>query len=117
MKHFNKFKSPPVILHIQLGTAGKSIRTETSWMSPVEFVKAASCQTDGSWKKDIKYDGKPLGDLTEVTTVTVVSQLYALSSQTSDWSQFELLTVLLIFMLLRVKSWCSRLMLLLPVLF
>ncbi|XP_072224491.1 uncharacterized protein [Leuresthes tenuis] len=57
------------------GTAGKSIRTETSWMSPVEFVKAASCQTDGSWKKDIKYDGKPLGDLTEAKILVIHSLL------------------------------------------
>ncbi|KAM4530536.1 uncharacterized protein PAE49_022997 isoform 2-T2 [Odontesthes bonariensis] len=57
------------------GTAGKSIRTDTSWMSPVEFVKAASCQADGCWKKDITYDGKPLGDLTEAKILRIHSLL------------------------------------------
>ncbi|XP_071330318.1 nuclear body protein SP140-like protein isoform X2 [Trachinotus anak] len=47
------------------GTCGKSIRTETSWMTPVDFVKEASCQTDATWKKDIKVEGKPLGVLIE----------------------------------------------------
>ncbi|KAJ0058178.1 hypothetical protein NL108_009058, partial [Boleophthalmus pectinirostris] len=45
------------------GTCGKSIRTESSWMTPVDFVKEASCQTDISWQKDIKCEGKPLGEL------------------------------------------------------
>ncbi|XP_074513308.1 uncharacterized protein LOC141781438 [Sebastes fasciatus] len=47
------------------GTRGKSIRTETSWMSPVEFMKEASCPTDASWRKDIKYEGEPLSVLLE----------------------------------------------------
>ncbi|XP_026212392.1 nuclear body protein SP140-like [Anabas testudineus] len=45
------------------GTCGKSIRTETSWMTPVEFVKEASCQTDALWRRDIKWEGKPLSVL------------------------------------------------------
>ncbi|XP_055007656.1 nuclear body protein SP140-like protein isoform X3 [Boleophthalmus pectinirostris] len=45
------------------GTCGKSIRTESSWMTPVDFVKEASCQTDISWQKHIKCEGKPLGEL------------------------------------------------------
>lgn len=43
------------------GTCGRSIRTESSWMTPVDFVKEASCQTDISWKKHIKCEGRPLG--------------------------------------------------------
>ncbi|XP_027141747.1 nuclear body protein SP140-like protein isoform X2 [Larimichthys crocea] len=46
------------------GSCGKSIRTEASWLTPMEFLKEASCQT-GSWRKDIKCEGKPLGVLTE----------------------------------------------------
>lgn len=55
------------------GTCGKSIRTETSWMTPVEFTKEASCQADASWKKHIKWEEKPLSVLIEVTVVGVVS--------------------------------------------
>uniref|UniRef100_A0A3Q3VKM5 SP110 nuclear body protein, tandem duplicate 1 n=1 Tax=Mola mola TaxID=94237 RepID=A0A3Q3VKM5_MOLML len=44
-------------------TCAKSIRTETSWMTPVDFVKEALCQTDASWRKDIKWEGKPLSHL------------------------------------------------------
>ncbi|XP_039681154.1 nuclear body protein SP140-like protein isoform X4 [Perca fluviatilis] len=47
------------------GTCGKSIRTETSWMTPVEFVNKASCQTSGCWRKDIKWEGEPIGVLLE----------------------------------------------------
>ncbi|XP_059204937.1 nuclear body protein SP140-like protein isoform X2 [Centropristis striata] len=47
------------------GTKGKSIRTETSWMSPVEFVKEASLSTDASWRKDIQCEGEPLSVLIE----------------------------------------------------
>uniref|UniRef100_A0A3Q0SE12 SP110 nuclear body protein, tandem duplicate 1 n=1 Tax=Amphilophus citrinellus TaxID=61819 RepID=A0A3Q0SE12_AMPCI len=49
-------------------TAGKSIRTETSWMTPIEFCKA-SCLTNVSWKKDIVWDGKPLTVLIEVVVL------------------------------------------------
>ena len=53
------FPSPP-------GYRGKSIRTETSWMTPVEFAKLASGQAESCWRKDIQWEGKPLGVLTEV---------------------------------------------------
>ncbi|XP_073351380.1 uncharacterized protein [Pagrus major] len=53
------------------GTCGKSIRTEKSWMTPVEFVKVALGQTDHSWRKDIKWEGKPLGVLTGAGTLTI----------------------------------------------
>lgn len=59
------FLSPP-------GTCGKSIRTEKSWMTPVEFVEGASGQTYASWRRDIMWEGKPLSVLTEVTMVRVV---------------------------------------------
>ncbi|KAG7239463.1 hypothetical protein INR49_028934, partial [Caranx melampygus] len=47
------------------GTCGKSIRTETKWLSPVEFVKAALDQPDATWKKDIMVEGRPLNALIE----------------------------------------------------
>uniref|UniRef100_A0AAX7VB15 SAND domain-containing protein n=1 Tax=Astatotilapia calliptera TaxID=8154 RepID=A0AAX7VB15_ASTCA len=49
----------------QEGTLGKSIRTETSWMTPVDFCKESG-PTNVSWKKDIRWDGKPLSALMEV---------------------------------------------------
>ncbi|XP_074511430.1 uncharacterized protein LOC141780196 isoform X2 [Sebastes fasciatus] len=55
------------------GTRGKSIRTETSWMSPVEFMKEASCPTDASWRKDIKYEGEPLSVLLEANILSTDS--------------------------------------------
>uniref|UniRef100_A0A3Q1HLD9 SP110 nuclear body protein, tandem duplicate 1 n=1 Tax=Anabas testudineus TaxID=64144 RepID=A0A3Q1HLD9_ANATE len=57
------------------GVYGKSIRTETSWMSPVEFVKEALGQTDASWKKDIKWEGKPLSVLIEKNILRIHSVL------------------------------------------
>ncbi|CAL9693730.1 unnamed protein product [Knipowitschia caucasica] len=45
------------------GTCGRSIRTSSSWKTPVDFVKEASSQTDISWKKQIMCEGKPLGEL------------------------------------------------------
>ncbi|KAK7939834.1 hypothetical protein WMY93_003160 [Mugilogobius chulae] len=51
------------------GKCGRSIRTDTSWLTPVEFVKEVSCQTDYSWRKDIKCEGKPLGELIEAMCV------------------------------------------------
>nr|XP_020482352.1 nuclear body protein SP140-like protein isoform X2 [Labrus bergylta] len=47
------------------GDCGKSIRTETSWMTPLEFVTWASHQTDPSWRRDIMWEGNPLCVLTE----------------------------------------------------
>ncbi|XP_033998431.1 nuclear body protein SP140-like protein [Trematomus bernacchii] len=40
---------------------GKSIRTETKWMTPMQFMQEA-CPTYLSWKKDIECEGKALGD-------------------------------------------------------
>ncbi|XP_018523280.1 nuclear body protein SP140-like protein isoform X2 [Lates calcarifer] len=57
------------------GTCGKSIRTETSWLSPVEFVMEASCPPDATWKKDIICDGKPLSVLIEEKTLMIHSLL------------------------------------------
>ncbi|XP_032392994.1 nuclear body protein SP140-like protein isoform X5 [Etheostoma spectabile] len=67
-------------LHIKRfasGTCGKSIRTETSWMTPVEFWKKASssCQLNGSWRKDIKWEGKPINALLEAKILTLHSLL------------------------------------------
>ncbi|XP_074511424.1 uncharacterized protein LOC141780193 isoform X1 [Sebastes fasciatus] len=55
------------------GTRGKSIRTETSWMSPEEFIKEASCPTDATWTKDIKYEGEPLSVLLEAKILIIDS--------------------------------------------
>ncbi|XP_055079710.1 uncharacterized protein LOC117374944 isoform X2 [Periophthalmus magnuspinnatus] len=57
------------------GTCGRSIRTETRWMTPVNFVKEASCQTDVSWKLQIKCEGKALGELVKDRVVDVHSLL------------------------------------------
>ncbi|XP_035510583.1 nuclear body protein SP140-like protein [Morone saxatilis] len=54
------------------GTCGKSIRTETNWLTPVEFMKEASCPTDASWRKDIQWEGKPLSILTGVTMAKIL---------------------------------------------
>lgn len=54
--HVNRFAS---------GTCGKSIRTETSWLTPMEFLEEATGQTDASWKKDIEWNGSPLSVLIE----------------------------------------------------
>ncbi|KAK7939835.1 hypothetical protein WMY93_003161 [Mugilogobius chulae] len=53
----------------------RSIRTDTSWLTPVEFVKEVSCQTDYTWKKDIKCEGKPLGELIEAKVLRIHSLL------------------------------------------
>ncbi|XP_068575028.1 nuclear body protein SP140-like protein isoform X1 [Cebidichthys violaceus] len=57
------------------GTCGKSIRTETSWMTPVEFLKVAPLQTNASWRKDIKCQGKPLSVLIEENILVIHSLL------------------------------------------
>uniref|UniRef100_A0A3B4T9D1 SP110 nuclear antigen, tandem duplicate 1 n=1 Tax=Seriola dumerili TaxID=41447 RepID=A0A3B4T9D1_SERDU len=57
------------------GTCGKSIRTETRWLSPVEFVKEASSLPDASWKKDIEVDGRPLSVLIEAKILRIHSLL------------------------------------------
>ncbi|KAK2833722.1 hypothetical protein Q5P01_017611 [Channa striata] len=55
------------------GTCGKSIRTERSWMSPVDFAKEALSQTDVYWRKDIEWEGKPLSVLIEKKTLKIHS--------------------------------------------
>eukprot|EP00066_Takifugu_rubripes_P012746 XP_011602012.1 PREDICTED: nuclear body protein SP140-like protein isoform X1 [Takifugu rubripes] len=45
------------------GTCGKCIRTATSWMTPIEFVEASLGQTNTSWRRDIRWEGKPLAYL------------------------------------------------------
>ncbi|XP_034395971.1 nuclear body protein SP140-like protein [Cyclopterus lumpus] len=57
------------------GTCGKSIRTETNWMTPVEFLKVASCPTDASWKKEIQCEGGPLSVLIEANILRIHSLL------------------------------------------
>ncbi|XP_056256949.1 nuclear body protein SP140-like protein isoform X2 [Seriola aureovittata] len=53
------------------GTCGKSIRTETRWLSPEEFVKEASSLPDANWKKDIEVDGRPLSVLIEAKILKI----------------------------------------------
>ncbi|XP_072298751.1 uncharacterized protein [Eucyclogobius newberryi] len=57
------------------GTRGRSIRTETRWMTPVDFVREVSYQTDSSWKKDIRCEGKPLGELLQEKVLEIHSLL------------------------------------------
>ncbi|KAM3599074.1 uncharacterized protein V6R79_026387 [Siganus canaliculatus] len=47
------------------GSQGKSIRTETCWMTPLEFAMEALGQRDVSWRKDIECEGQPLHVLIE----------------------------------------------------
>ncbi|XP_075879870.1 autoimmune regulator-like [Nelusetta ayraudi] len=54
--HMNRFAS---------GTRGKSIRTEESWLTPMEFLKEALGDTDAFWRKDIEWGGEPLNVLIE----------------------------------------------------
>uniref|UniRef100_A0A3Q3MXP8 SP110 nuclear body protein, tandem duplicate 1 n=1 Tax=Labrus bergylta TaxID=56723 RepID=A0A3Q3MXP8_9LABR len=67
MKMRRKMRRKSRVLQTQLlnmfsppGDCGKSIRTETSWMTPLEFVTWASHQTDPSWRRDIMWEGNPL---------------------------------------------------------
>ncbi|KAM8844904.1 uncharacterized protein AB9W97_000294 isoform 2-T2 [Spinachia spinachia] len=55
------------------GTCGKSIRTQTSWMTPVEFLKSALDREDASWKRDINFEGKPLWFLMKADTLRIHS--------------------------------------------
>lgn len=57
------------------GTRGKSIRTEISWMTPVEFMTAASCHTNASWRKNIMCEGEPLSVLIEGEDLRIHSLL------------------------------------------
>uniref|UniRef100_A0A8C6M127 SAND domain-containing protein n=1 Tax=Nothobranchius furzeri TaxID=105023 RepID=A0A8C6M127_NOTFU len=54
---------------------GKSIRTETRWLTPLEFVYEALGQRDGSWMKDIEYDRKPIGHLIKNKMLYIHSDL------------------------------------------
>ncbi|XP_035037676.1 nuclear body protein SP140-like protein [Hippoglossus stenolepis] len=56
------------------GTRGKCIRTEKSWLTPMEFLKEASSQT-GLWKKNIVCEGKPLCALIEANVLKIHSLL------------------------------------------
>ncbi|XP_053300357.1 nuclear body protein SP140-like protein [Pleuronectes platessa] len=52
------------------GTRGKCIRTERSWLTPIEFLIEASSQQSG-WKRDILCDGKPLCALIEAKVLRI----------------------------------------------
>ncbi|XP_056262994.1 nuclear body protein SP140-like [Pseudoliparis swirei] len=71
------------------GTCGKSIRTETSWMTPVEFLKVASCPADASWKKEIRCEEEPLSVLIEANDLTIHSVLCNCSWCTPDATELE----------------------------
>ncbi|XP_068613628.1 nuclear body protein SP140-like [Brachionichthys hirsutus] len=71
------------------GTCGKSIRTEMSWMTPVEFMEAASCESDASWRKDITCEGKPLSDLTASNVLGIHSLLCTCPKCTPDPQDLE----------------------------
>ncbi|KAJ7992101.1 hypothetical protein DPEC_G00275060 [Dallia pectoralis] len=57
------------------GTCGKSIRTEQSWMTPMEFVKKGLGLADASWQKSIVWCGKPLRVLIENESLHIHSLL------------------------------------------
>ncbi|XP_062340865.1 autoimmune regulator-like isoform X1 [Osmerus eperlanus] len=52
------------------GTCGRSIRTEHSWMTPVEFLRVGSSSSD-DWRRDIQCDGRPLCSLIEEGSLTI----------------------------------------------
>ncbi|XP_053300332.1 nuclear body protein SP140-like protein [Pleuronectes platessa] len=56
------------------GTRGKCIRTERSWLTPIEFLNEASSQ-QSCWKKDIVCEGKPLCALIEAEVLKIHSLL------------------------------------------
>uniref|UniRef100_A0A3Q2YRC0 SP110 nuclear antigen, tandem duplicate 1 n=1 Tax=Hippocampus comes TaxID=109280 RepID=A0A3Q2YRC0_HIPCM len=47
------------------GTCGLSIRTDTCWRTPADFAKEALGSQNASWKKDILWEGKSLGVVTQ----------------------------------------------------
>ncbi|XP_056300113.1 nuclear body protein SP140-like protein isoform X2 [Pseudoliparis swirei] len=71
------------------GTCGKSIRTETSWMTPVEFLKVASCPADASWKKEIRCEEEPLSVLIEANDLRIHSLLCNCSRCKPDGTELE----------------------------
>ncbi|KAM8824471.1 uncharacterized protein ACB058_020715 [Synchiropus picturatus] len=48
------------------GSCGMSVRTETRWVTPEEFVKAAPHVANPAWSRDILWEGRPLSLLVEV---------------------------------------------------
>ncbi|XP_053300356.1 nuclear body protein SP140-like protein [Pleuronectes platessa] len=56
------------------GKRGKCIRTERSWLTPIEFLNEASSQR-GFWKKMILCEGKPLCALIEAKVLKIHSLL------------------------------------------
>ncbi|XP_053708153.1 uncharacterized protein LOC128751270 isoform X3 [Synchiropus splendidus] len=42
------------------GSCGMSVRTETRWVTPEEFVKAAPHVANPAWSRDIQCEGRPL---------------------------------------------------------
>ncbi|XP_029014424.1 nuclear body protein SP140-like protein isoform X2 [Betta splendens] len=71
------------------GTCGKSIRTEMSWMSPVEFVEEASNQTKPDWERDIECEGRPLCALIDENTLEVHPLLCGCRLCQADESELE----------------------------
>ncbi|XP_074552596.1 nuclear body protein SP140-like protein isoform X2 [Halichoeres trimaculatus] len=66
------------VLHVKRfasGIRGKSIRTETKWMTPEEFVNSVLGQTESSWRKIIKWDGNPISVLIEKKILRIHSLL------------------------------------------
>ncbi|XP_069380886.1 nuclear body protein SP140-like protein isoform X2 [Paralichthys olivaceus] len=56
------------------GTRGKCIRTERSWLTPMEFLKETSSQSD-LWRKEIMFEGQPLCALIEAEVLKIHSLL------------------------------------------
>ncbi|XP_076024184.1 uncharacterized protein LOC143014259 isoform X3 [Genypterus blacodes] len=71
------------------GTCGKSIRTETSWVTPEEFVKKSLPQPDASWRKDIQWEGKPLCELTQANVLSLHSLVCKCSLCRPDCDDLE----------------------------
>ncbi|XP_054615617.1 nuclear body protein SP140-like protein [Dunckerocampus dactyliophorus] len=57
------------------GTSGQCIRTNTSWMSPVNFVKKALGEENTYWKRDILFEGQPLLVLIQDNILSIHSLL------------------------------------------
>lgn len=83
-----------VVRNVQLscsssGTRGLSIRTEDKWMSPVEFVREATSQTDATWRKDIIYNEEPLNALIEVPVEALSASPFAHGAASILSSNFD----------------------------
>ncbi|XP_037544788.1 nuclear body protein SP140-like protein [Nematolebias whitei] len=66
------------------GKRGKSIRTKTSWMTPVEFMNEGLGHRNGTWRKDIENNGKALGFLLEENGLVIHSEQCLCSLCESD---------------------------------